>query len=98
MPEGERVRLQFISFDLVPDACGDFVQVYDGSNAGSSLLGKQHVSSIQWGMQEKKEKCAFKTEMHLLLMYEITCGFKVKHASAQITTKLDEWLQDEETF
>ncbi|TMS22780.1 Ovochymase-2 [Larimichthys crocea] len=40
VPEGERVRLQFISFDLVPDACGDFVQVYDGSNAGSSLLGK----------------------------------------------------------
>ncbi|XP_054634056.1 ovochymase-2 [Dunckerocampus dactyliophorus] len=36
VPEGERVRLTFTSFDLVPEVCGDFVQVYDGS----MLLGK----------------------------------------------------------
>ncbi|XP_053711283.1 tolloid-like protein 1 [Synchiropus splendidus] len=36
VPQGERVRLTFTSFDLVPEVCGDFVQVY----GGSSLLGK----------------------------------------------------------
>lgn len=41
MPEGERVRLTFTSFDLVPEVCGDFVQIYDGSDAGSSSLGKR---------------------------------------------------------
>ncbi|XP_034543236.1 ovochymase-2 [Notolabrus celidotus] len=40
VPEGERVRLTFTSFDLVPEVCGDFVQVYDGDIAGSSSLGK----------------------------------------------------------
>ncbi|KAM9792333.1 cubilin [Neosynchiropus ocellatus] len=35
VPEGERVRLTFTSFDLVPEVCGDFVQVY----GGSSFLG-----------------------------------------------------------
>ncbi|KAM4595755.1 ovochymase-2 [Fundulus diaphanus] len=39
VPEGERVRLTFTSFDLVPDICGDFVQIYDGHEAGSSLVG-----------------------------------------------------------
>ncbi|XP_056264194.1 cubilin [Pseudoliparis swirei] len=39
VPEGERVRLTFTSFDLVPEVCGDFVQVYDGHKAGSSLIG-----------------------------------------------------------
>uniref|UniRef100_A0A3Q2CBD6 Zgc:154142 n=1 Tax=Cyprinodon variegatus TaxID=28743 RepID=A0A3Q2CBD6_CYPVA len=39
VPEGERVRLTFTSFDLVPDVCGDFVQIYDGHEAGSTLLG-----------------------------------------------------------
>ncbi|XP_076583741.1 ovochymase-2 [Chaetodon auriga] len=38
--EGERIRLTFASFDLVPDACGDFVEVYDGYRPDSSLLGK----------------------------------------------------------
>lgn len=37
MPAGERVRLTFTSFDLVPEVCGDFVQVYDGSLS----LGKE---------------------------------------------------------
>ncbi|XP_067441011.1 ovochymase-2 [Thunnus thynnus] len=40
VPEGEKVRLTFTSFDLVPEVCGDFIQVYDGYKAGSSLLGK----------------------------------------------------------
>ncbi|KAK5608458.1 hypothetical protein CRENBAI_025007, partial [Crenichthys baileyi] len=35
----ERVRLTFTTFDLVPDVCGDFVQIYDGHKAGSSLIG-----------------------------------------------------------
>ncbi|KAF0037285.1 hypothetical protein F2P81_010159 [Scophthalmus maximus] len=39
VPEGERVRLTFTSFDLVPEACGDFVQIYDGHEAGSSSTG-----------------------------------------------------------
>ncbi|XP_017289814.1 cubilin [Kryptolebias marmoratus] len=40
VPEGESVRLTFTSFDLVPEVCGDFVQVYDGHKPGSSLIGK----------------------------------------------------------
>ncbi|KAJ0033684.1 hypothetical protein NQD34_000791, partial [Periophthalmus magnuspinnatus] len=40
VPAGERVRLTFTSFDLIPEVCGDFVQVYDGDGAGSSVLGK----------------------------------------------------------
>ncbi|KAK1885602.1 Ovochymase-2 [Dissostichus eleginoides] len=40
VPEGERVRLTFTSFDLVPEVCGDFIQVYDGHKAGSSLISK----------------------------------------------------------
>uniref|UniRef100_A0A672HRX5 Zgc:154142 n=1 Tax=Salarias fasciatus TaxID=181472 RepID=A0A672HRX5_SALFA len=40
VPEGERVRLTFTSFDLVPEVCGDFIQIYDGHTAGSSLVGK----------------------------------------------------------
>uniref|UniRef100_A0A3Q1C976 Ovochymase 2 n=1 Tax=Amphiprion ocellaris TaxID=80972 RepID=A0A3Q1C976_AMPOC len=40
VPEGEKVRLTFTSFDLVPEVCGDFVEVYDGHKAGSSSGGK----------------------------------------------------------
>ncbi|KAM4603345.1 ovochymase-2 [Polymixia lowei] len=40
VPDKERVRLTFTSFDLVPEACGDFVQVYDGHKPGSASLGK----------------------------------------------------------
>uniref|UniRef100_A0A3B4YSD3 Zgc:154142 n=1 Tax=Seriola lalandi dorsalis TaxID=1841481 RepID=A0A3B4YSD3_SERLL len=40
VPERERVRLTFTSFDLVPEVCGDFVQIYDGHKAGSSSMGK----------------------------------------------------------
>ncbi|KAM6940692.1 cubilin [Xenentodon cancila] len=40
VPEGERVRLTFTSFDLVPDHCGDFVQVYDVHETGSSVIRK----------------------------------------------------------
>ncbi|XP_033985229.1 ovochymase-2 [Trematomus bernacchii] len=40
VPEGERVRLTFTSFDLVPEVCGDFIKVYDGHEAGSSLISK----------------------------------------------------------
>lgn len=40
MPEGETVRLTFTSFDLVPEACGDFVQVYDYNQASPQLAGK----------------------------------------------------------
>lgn len=42
VPEGERIRLTFTFFDLVPEVCGDYVQVYDGYQPGSSLLG-EHV-------------------------------------------------------
>ncbi|KAF7655501.1 hypothetical protein LDENG_00055110 [Lucifuga dentata] len=40
VPDGERVRLTFTSFELVPEVCGDFVQVFDGDKAGSASLGK----------------------------------------------------------
>ncbi|XP_057698672.1 ovochymase [Corythoichthys intestinalis] len=36
VPEGEGVRLTFTTFDLIPEVCGDYVQVFDDS----SLLGK----------------------------------------------------------
>lgn len=41
MPEGERVRLTFTSFDLDPEVCGDFVQVFD-----SVSIGKRDMSLI----------------------------------------------------
>ncbi|XP_041837910.1 ovochymase-2 [Melanotaenia boesemani] len=40
VPEGEKVRLTFTSFDLVPELCGDYIQVYDGHKVGSPVLGK----------------------------------------------------------
>ncbi|XP_056135753.1 ovochymase [Lampris incognitus] len=40
VPEGDRIQLTFTSFDLVPEVCGDFVEVFDGYKAGSSILGK----------------------------------------------------------
>uniref|UniRef100_H3CMZ7 CUB domain-containing protein n=1 Tax=Tetraodon nigroviridis TaxID=99883 RepID=H3CMZ7_TETNG len=40
VPKGQRVRLTFTSFDLVPEVCGDFVQVFDDYTAGSSSLDK----------------------------------------------------------
>ncbi len=43
VPEDERVRLTFTSFDLVPEVCGDFVQVYDGHEAGSSSFSKHDI-------------------------------------------------------
>lgn len=43
MPEGERVRLTFTSFDLVPEVCGDFVQIYDGHEAGASSIGRREM-------------------------------------------------------
>lgn len=43
-PKDQRVRLTFTTFDLVPEVCGDFVQVFDGSTAGSSSLGKYDIS------------------------------------------------------
>ncbi|XP_072534618.1 ovochymase-2 [Salminus brasiliensis] len=33
---GEKVRLTFTEFDLVPDSCGDFVDVFDGRSDGVS--------------------------------------------------------------
>ncbi|XP_061536464.1 ovochymase-2 [Phycodurus eques] len=39
VPEGERVRLTFTSFDLVPEVCRDFVQVYDGSLSLGKFCG-----------------------------------------------------------
>lgn len=44
VPKGQRVRLTFTSFDLVPEVCGDFLQVFDGYTAGSSSLGKYDIS------------------------------------------------------
>lgn len=46
VPKGQRVRLTFASFDLVPEVCGDFVQVFDGYTAGSSSLGKYNLSQL----------------------------------------------------
>lgn len=40
VPEGEKIRLTFSSFDLVPEACKDYVDVYDGHKTGSAMLGK----------------------------------------------------------
>ncbi|XP_056442205.1 ovochymase-2 [Gadus chalcogrammus] len=40
VPEGERVRLTFTSFDLAPELCGDYVEVFDGHAAGAAKLGK----------------------------------------------------------
>ncbi|KAJ8000711.1 hypothetical protein DPEC_G00183190 [Dallia pectoralis] len=40
VPEGEKIRLTFTSFDLVPEACKDCVHVYDGHKTGSALLGR----------------------------------------------------------
>ncbi|XP_029115121.1 ovochymase-1 [Scleropages formosus] len=40
VPAGEKVRLSFSTFDLVPDACGDFVDVFDGYGDGSARLGR----------------------------------------------------------
>ncbi|XP_058497545.1 ovochymase-2 [Solea solea] len=40
VPEGEKVTLTFNTFDLVPEICGDYVQVYDGYKPGSSSMGK----------------------------------------------------------
>ncbi|CAL8331735.1 unnamed protein product [Lota lota] len=40
VPKGERVRLTFTSFDLVPELCGDYVEVFDGHKAGAARLGK----------------------------------------------------------
>ena len=40
VPEGEKIRLTFSSFDLVPEACRDYVDVYDGHKTGSAMLGK----------------------------------------------------------
>ncbi|XP_019899333.2 ovochymase-2 isoform X2 [Esox lucius] len=40
VPEGEKIRLTFITFDLVPEACRDYVLVYDGHRTGSATLGR----------------------------------------------------------
>ncbi|XP_073670702.1 ovochymase-2 [Paramisgurnus dabryanus] len=40
VPDGERVRLTFTAFDLVPESCGDFVDVYDGASDGGAQLGR----------------------------------------------------------
>ncbi|XP_042171195.1 LOW QUALITY PROTEIN: ovochymase-2-like [Oncorhynchus tshawytscha] len=40
VPEGEKIRLMFSSFDLVPEACRDYVDVYDGHKTGSVMLGR----------------------------------------------------------
>lgn len=40
VPVGERIQLTFNSLELVPSACGDYVQVYGGHRPGSTPLGK----------------------------------------------------------
>lgn len=40
VPVGERIHLTFNSLELVPSACGDYVQVYGGHRPGSTSLGK----------------------------------------------------------
>lgn len=36
----EKVRLTFTAFDLVPESCGDFVDVYDDAADGAAQLGE----------------------------------------------------------
>ncbi|XP_063074737.1 ovochymase-2 [Engraulis encrasicolus] len=38
--EGERVRLTFASFNLVPESCLDYVDVYDGDQASADRLAR----------------------------------------------------------
>lgn len=56
VPKGQRVRLTFTSFDLVPEVCGDFVQVFDGYTAGSSSLGKYDISDPLPVCREEQEE------------------------------------------
>lgn len=56
VPKGERVCLTFTSFDLVPEVCGDFVQVFDGYTAGSSSLGKHGISDTLPVCREEHER------------------------------------------
>lgn len=56
MPEGERVRLTFTTFNLIPEVCGDFVQVYDGHEAGSSLVGELQHAKTAVSKRKKQEQ------------------------------------------
>ncbi|TRY88335.1 hypothetical protein DNTS_018821 [Danionella cerebrum] len=38
--DGEKIRLTFSAFDLVPDKCADFVDIYDGVSEGAAHLGE----------------------------------------------------------
>lgn len=40
VPDLEKVRLTFTAFDLVPESCGDFVDVYDDPSDGAAQLGE----------------------------------------------------------
>lgn len=40
VPDGEKIRLTFTAFDLVPESCGDFVDIYDGTSDGAAQLGR----------------------------------------------------------
>uniref|UniRef100_A0A673NE00 Ovochymase 2 n=1 Tax=Sinocyclocheilus rhinocerous TaxID=307959 RepID=A0A673NE00_9TELE len=40
VPDGEKVRLTFTAFNLVPESCGDFVDVCDGASDGAAQLGR----------------------------------------------------------
>ncbi|CAM4474958.1 unnamed protein product [Leuciscus chuanchicus] len=40
VPDWEKVRLTFTAFDLVPESCGDFVDVYDDASDGAAQLGR----------------------------------------------------------
>lgn len=46
VPVGERIHLTFNSLELVPSACGDYVQVYGGHRPGSTSLGKHHIYTL----------------------------------------------------
>lgn len=70
MPGGERVRLTFTSFDLVPEVCGDFVQVYDGYEAGSSSFSKYDImlctyTCFQYAVRNTRGICVRKNECAL---------------------------------
>ncbi|XP_061102877.1 tolloid-like protein 1 [Conger conger] len=49
VPEGEQIRLTFFSFDLVPDYCGDYVDVYDSNLLGHFCGGKIPSSVVSSG-------------------------------------------------
>ncbi|XP_068177209.1 ovochymase-2 [Antennarius striatus] len=85
VPEGWRVRLTFTSFDLVPEVCGDFVQVYDGDTAGSSSIGKFCGAKIPRPLESSKNKMVVRFKSDNILTSK---GFKATYTKSSLTTPI----------